>query len=167
MKSILRDVYFWLAILLLCLADIFLIGTYLDWFDFGFILGPYRLNHWLVWIGFAFILIHVPLFVTLKRKYPNRIRLFLGIHVLGNLLAFLLITIHFASQISRPAQFYPDLGTGLTLYTFISTLVVTGFLQRFAILTRYRKTWRFLHTSSIVALFVIMTIHILHGINIL
>ena len=167
MKSILRDVYFWLAVLLLCLADIFFIGTYLDWFDFGLMLGPYRLNHWLSWIGFAFILIHVPLFATLKRKHPNKINHFLAIHLLGNLSAFLLITIHFASQISRPAQFYPDLGTGLTLYTFISTLVVTGFLQRFAILTRFRKTWRFLHTSSVVALFVIIIIHILHGINIL
>ena len=167
MRSILRNVYFWLAILLLCVTDIFFIGTFLDWFDFGLIVGPYRLNHWLAWLGFAFILIHVPLFVTLKRKYPNRIRYFLGIHVLGNLLAFMLISIHFASQISRPAQFYPDLGTGLALYTFLCILVVTGFIQRFALITRYRKTWRFSHTSSVVALFVIIIVHILHGIGVL
>jgi hypothetical protein len=79
----------------------------------------------------------------------------------------MLISIHFASQISRPAQFYPDLGTGLTLYTFLVILVTTGFLQRFALITRYRKTWRFLHISSVVALLVIIVIHILHGINIL
>ena len=167
MRSIIRDVYFWLTILLLVIGDILFIGTYLDWFDFGFFLGPYRFNHWLGWIGFVFILIHVPLFMTLKRRYVNRIKLFLAIHVVGNLLAFLLVTVHFASQISRPAQFYPDLGTGLALYVFMVTLVTTGFLQRFGLLSGMRKTWRFLHTSSVVWLFVIIVIHILHGINLL
>jgi hypothetical protein len=167
MSSILRDVYFWLAIFLLSLADIFFIGTFLDWFDFGFVLGPYRFNHWLGWIGFVFILIHVPLFMTVKRRYVNKIKLFLGIHVVGNLLAYLLITIHFASQISRSAQFYPDLGTGVTLYVFMATLVTTGFLQRFGLLNGMRKSWRFLHTSSVLALFVIIVIHILHGVELL
>jgi hypothetical protein len=167
MKSIFRDIYFWLAILLLILTDIFFIGTYLDWFDFGFVLGQYRLNHWLGWIGFVFILVHVPLFFTFKRKCFDKIKLFLAIHVLGNLVAFLLISIHFASQISRPAQFYPDLGTGLALYVFMIILVISGFLQRFGLLNGLRKIWRFLHTSSVFALLVIILIHVLHGINIL
>ena len=167
MSSILRDAYFWLAIFLLLLTDIFFIGTFLDWFDFGFVLGPYRFNHWLGWIGFVFILIHVPFFVTMKRRYVNKIKLFLGIHVLGNLAAYLLISIHFASQISRSPQFYPDLGTGIALYIFMITLVTTGFLQRFGLLNKMRKTWRFLHTSSVFGLFVIIGIHILHGIGIL
>jgi hypothetical protein len=167
MSSILRDGFFWLAIFILLLTDIFFFGTFLDWFDFGFVLGPYRFNHWLGWIGFVFILIHVPLFITLKRRYVARIKLFLGIHVVGNLLAYLLITVHFASQLSRPAQFYPDLGTGLALYFFMAILVATGFLQRFGLLNEMRKTWRFLHTSSVVSLFVIIVIHILHGIGLL
>lgn len=167
MTSVLRDVYFWFSVLLLVLTDVFFVGIMVDWFDFGSVVGQYRLNHWLGWFGFVFILIHVPLFVVIKRRYVNRIRLFLGIHVLGNLTAFLLISIHFASQISRPAQFYPDLGTGIALYIFMITLVVTGFLQRFNLLSKHRKTWRFLHTSSVTALLVIILIHILHGINII
>ncbi len=167
MTSAMRRGYFWLSLFLLILTDIFFVGVILDWFDFGFVIGPYRINHWLGWIGFVFILIHIPLFVTLKRKYVNKIRLFLGIHVLGNLTAYLLISIHFASQISRPAQFYPDLGTGLALYIFMITLVATGFLQRFNLLSKYRKTWRFLHTSSVTALLVLILFHILHGINII
>ena len=167
MASALRSVYFWLAILLFAITDIFFVGIILDWFDFGFVIGQYRFNHWLGWIGFLFILIHVPLFVTMKRRYVNRIRLFLGIHVLGNLSAYLLISIHFASQISRSPQFYPDLGTGIALYIFMITLVTTGFLQRFGLLNRMRKTLRFLHTTSVFWLFVIIAIHILHGIGIL
>jgi hypothetical protein len=167
MVSVLRSVYFWVAILLFAITDIVFIGILLDWFDFGFIIGQYRFNHWLGWIGFLFILIHVPLFVTMKRRYVDRIRLFLGIHVLGNLTAYLLISIHFASQISRSPQFYPDLGTGISLYIFMITLVTTGFLQRFGLLIRMRKIWRFLHTSSVFGLFVIIGFHILHGIGFL
>lgn len=167
MTSALRSGYFWLSLLLLIFTDIFFAGVILDWFDFGFVIGQYRFNHWLSWIGFLFILIYIPLFVTMKRKYVNKIRMFLGIHVLGNLTAFLLISIHFASQISRPAQFYPDLGTGLALYIFMITLVATGFFLRFNFLSKYRTTWRFLHTSSVTSLLVIISIHVLQGINII
>ena len=167
MKSVFRDAYFWVTILFLILADYFFVGIYLSWFDFGVIIGQYRLNHWLGWLGFLFILVYIPLFVTLKRKYVDKIRLFLGIHVLGNLLAYVLITIHFTSQISRPAQFYPDLGTGLALYVFMIISITTGFLQRFNLINRLRRTWRFLHKSSVVVLLVIILIHILHGIQLL
>ena len=167
MPSVFRDIFFWIAIILLLLTDIFFIGTFSDWFDFGIVIGSYRLHHWFSWIGFAFILIHVPLFVTVKRKYVSKIKWFFGIHVIGNLLAFLLISIHFASQISRPAQFYPDLGTGIALYFFMIILVITGFLQRFNLISSWRKTWRFLHTSSVFSLFVIIVIHILHGVGII
>ena len=72
-KSILRDVYFWLSSFIIFLTDLFFFGTIYNWFDFGIVIGPYRLNHWLSWIGFLFILIHVPLFVTLKRRFFNKI----------------------------------------------------------------------------------------------
>jgi hypothetical protein len=167
MSSALRNVYFWLAILLLVITAIFFVGILFGWFDFGFVIGQYRFNHWLSWTGFLFIFIYVPLFVKMKRRYVNRIKLFLGIHVIGNLTAYLLISIHFASQISRSPQFYPDLGTGISLYIFMITLVTTGFLQRFGLLIRMRKIWRFLHTSSVFGLFVIIGFHILHGIGFL
>lgn len=167
MRPMFKDIFFWISILLLCLTAILFTASYFRWLDFGPVVGPYRLNHWLSWFGFLFIGIHVPLFVTLKRRYADRIRLFLGIHVAGNLLAFMLISIHFAHQISRSSQFYPDLGTGLALYIVMPTLVATGFLQRFGLITKHRKTWRFLHRSLVVSLFIILLIHILHGIQLL
>ena len=39
MSSALRNVYFWLSILLLVLTDIFFVGVILDWVDFGFVVG--------------------------------------------------------------------------------------------------------------------------------
>jgi hypothetical protein len=162
-----KDKFFWVSILILCLTGVLVVASYFRWFDFGAVVGPYRLNHWLSWFGFLFIGVHVPLFVALKRRYVGRIRLLLGIHVVGNLLAFMLISIHFASQIGRPSQFYPDLGTGLALYIIMPTLVATGFLQRFNLIAKYRKTWRFLHTSLVVSLFILLLVHILQGIQLL
>ena len=167
MVSKYKNAYFLASIMLLLFTIYFSVGTYLRLFDFGFAVGPYRFNHWLSWFGFLFILIYVPLFVILKRRNTSKIRLLLGIHVLGNLLAFMLISIHFGHQIGRPAQFYPDLGTGVALYILMFTLVATGFFQRFNILSRYRKTWRFLHTSSVFSLFLILFIHILQGLQIM
>ena len=36
----------------------------------------------------------------------------------------MLISIHYAQQVGRPAAFYPDLGTGLALYIVMVTLVI-------------------------------------------
>ncbi|MEJ2241516.1 MAG: hypothetical protein P8Y18_05165, partial [Candidatus Bathyarchaeota archaeon] len=107
----------------------------------------------------------VPLYMAAKRRYTHRFGTFLGIHVLGNLVAFLVISLHFSSQISRPAQFYPELSTGVTLYPFMIILVTTGFLYRFNLLTKYLNPCRFLHKSSVIALFLILIFHILHGIG--
>lgn len=167
MSSIFRNAYFWLSIILLALADIFFIGTVLDYFDFGSVIGLYRLNHWLGWIGFGLFLAYVPIFVLARRKYVGKIKVLLGLHVLINLTSYLFVTIHFASQISRPAAFYPDLGTGLVQFIFMIVLVTTGFLQRFNLLSQFRKKWLFLHKSSIFALLVILIVHILHGIGLL
>jgi hypothetical protein len=164
MASALRNVYFWVAILLFAITDILFIGIIFDYFNFGAVIGQYRLNHWIGWIGIIFIAIHIPIFVWVRRKYSGKIRVFLGIHVIGMLLSYLLITIHFASQISRPAEFYPDLGTGVAQYIFMIILIITGFLQRFNLLSKHRKKWPFLHRSSIFALLIIIVFHILHGI---
>jgi hypothetical protein len=167
LSKLLRDSYFWFSVFLLVITDLLFIGVVLDWFDVAFVLGPFRLNHWLGWIGFLFIALHVPIFVSLKRRYVGKIRLLLAIHVIGNLSSYLLITIHFASQISRPLEFYPDLGTGLAQYIFLITLVTTGFLQRFNILSKYRPSWRYLHKSSVLAVLVLLIFHILHGLRII
>jgi len=167
MNKLLHNATFWISITLLILTDIFFIGTIFGFFNFGSVIGPYRLNHWIGWIGFSLFLAYVPIFVLSRRKFAGKFRVFLGLHVLINLTSYLLVTIHFASQISRPAAFYPDLGTGVVQYIFMIILVVTGFLQRFNLLSSYRKKWLFLHRSSIFALTIILIFHILHGIGLL
>jgi hypothetical protein len=55
----------------------------------------------------------------------------LDMHNFGLLIAFLLISIHFSGQMSRPAQSFPDLGEGIALFTTMVLLVATGMYQRF------------------------------------
>jgi hypothetical protein len=161
------DREFWLASVLI-LATVFLaVADNFDWVNFGFFLGPFRLSHYFVWIGALYIALAVPIVASSKRKRPNMYKSFLRIHVFGNLIAFLLISLHFTGQIGRPAAFYPDLGTGLVLYIAMLLLVGTGFAQRFHLIPRIKpQTYRFVHTSLAVAFYLTIIVHILHGLGI-
>lgn len=156
----------WLAIALILAAIMFMVAVPLRWVNVGFLIGPYRLNHWATWIGTLYIAFAVPLYAVFKRRIPPKMKVLLRIHVYGNLLAFLLISIHFTSQLSRPTL--PDLGTGLALSVVMSLLTATGFLHRFRILTSLKpQSNRFLHVSVAVSFYIIIGIHILHGVGII
>jgi len=124
--SSLKKGEFFFAILLIVLSVFFFVVAYLDWIDFGVVVGAYRFNHWLVWVGALYIAFAVPVYALVKRRYSVGSRKWLSFHVFGNLSAFILVSIHFSSQISRPAAFYPDLGTGLALFVSMVLLVATG-----------------------------------------
>ena len=162
----LKKVELLVAILIIITAVFFLVATYLDWLDFGFVVGSYRANHWLVWGGALYIAFAVPIYAVLKRRYSTGLRKWLGFHVFGNLTAFVLISIHFASQVSRPAAFYPDLGTGLAMFISMIFLVGTGFSHRFGVVKRLNpQNHRLLHVGLALSFYLIIGIHILHGIG--
>jgi hypothetical protein len=159
---------FWAAALILIITVFLMIAEILRWINIGFFVGPFRLNHWFVWIGTVYITFAVPTIALLKRHVPKRYPILYRVHVFGNMLAFLLISLHFAGQISRPAESYPNLGTGLVLYIAMVLLVGTGFSQRFRLITKIKpQTYRFVHTGSAVAFYLIIGVHILHGLGII
>ena len=161
------DREFWLSLVIIFATACLMIADNLDWVKFGFFVGPFRLNHWFVWIGTLYIALAVPIVAVSKRKRPDMYKTLLRVHVFGNLVAFLLISIHFAGQIGRPAEFYPDLGTGLVLYIAMMLLVGTGFAQRSHLIPRIKpQTYRFVHTGSAVAFYLTIIVHILHGLGI-
>jgi hypothetical protein len=166
--SSLKKVEFFSAVMIIVVAVFFLVAAYLDWFDFGFFIGSYRFNHWLVWAGSLYIALAVPIYATLKRLYATGIRKLLGFHVFGNLSAFILVSIHFSSQISRPDAFYPDLGTGIALFLVMLLLVSTGFSQRFAVIRSVKpQTYRLIHVGFALSFYLIIGIHILQGLEFL
>jgi hypothetical protein len=163
----LRDVYFWSGLLILLATLYFSLASYHRWLNFRFTIGGEPFHHWLSWTGTLFIAFFTPAYYILKRQTPNRVGTLIGIHVLGNLLAFMFVSVHFAHQLGRPAQFFPKLGTGVALVAAVILLVSTGFFQRFLIGSRLRRYWRFIHVSVTMSFYLIILVHILHGVGII
>jgi len=164
-SSSLNKVSFWLALMAILVAVFLMFAVYFDLVQLHVSIGPYYIHHWLSWTGATFIAVFTPIYYWFKRSSPQRLKSLLGIHVFGNLISFTFISIHFTQQISRPAQFYPDLGTGVVLYASTLLLVLTGFLTRFQIAKSAGRALRFIHKSVTVTFYLIILVHILHGLG--
>lgn len=140
------------------------IALYLGVLNGRFRLGPYFLYHWLAWAGTAYIAIFIPVSRYLRSRNPRRYVTLLRLHVLGNLVSILFITLHLSQQLSR-AQL-PDLGTGVSLYVIVVLSLATGILLRFGFLSSRRSWWRYVHTGLATGFYIIILIHILHGVGV-
>ncbi len=167
-SGLFKNTEFLFATLIIIVTFLFSVVSYLRIYDLNFIVGQYRLSHWFSWVGTFFIAIYSPIYFALKRKYPRKIRTLLRIHIYGNLFSFLLISIHFTQQVSRPEAFFPDLSTGLLLFIVMPIMVLTGYFQRFKILKAINPhANRYLHISLTLTFYLTILIHILQGISIL
>lgn len=152
---------------LLLLSAILSTLIYIDVINVNYLFGPFLLGHWMVLIGTLFIAFFTPIYSILKRKYLKKWSVLVNVHAFGNFTAFILISGHFAHQISKPASIYPDLGTGITLYPIILILVITGLLQIYSILKKFRKQVRFVHLSIVLSFYLVIVTHMLQGLNII
>jgi hypothetical protein len=109
-----------------------------------------------MYIAFA-----TPIYPIIKRKYFHLIDKMLSIHVTGNLLGVLLVSIHFAHQITRPLSSYPDLGTGIVLYVAMIVLSATGLILITGIGRKFYRTIRFLHPAFAITFYTVIVMHIL------
>jgi hypothetical protein len=137
---------------------------FFDYVNTGFFWGPLRFSHWMGIVGSIFLLVFAPGFYFLKRKFPKHYKTLMNIHVFGFTTAFLLVSIHLAGQLSRPLQFYPDLGAGVALYIIVLFLVVTGYMFRYFPLTsqkrkRFPHFNRWLHVSLISGMYIVIIVH--------
>ena len=164
----LKQVEFWAALSIIVATVVLMVLDRQRVFFIGYFVGPIRLSHWLVWIGTLYIALIVPTIALLKKRHPNRYMALFRIHVFGNLTAFLLISLHFLAQISRPTAVFPQLGTGLALYIDMVLLVGTGFTHRFELIPQIKsQTRKFIHVGLTFSFYIIIVIHILHGLKII
>jgi hypothetical protein len=170
----LKDLNLWAAITILLVTAILSTATLLRWFNLRFQVGAYYFTHWLGWIGVFFIAIYTPIYYIYKRRNPRLVKTLIKVHVFGNLLAVMLISIHFAQQMGRPAQFYPELGSGLILYITMFILVATGFLHRFGVLDKIGRFSvilphqnRYLHIAITLTFYIAIIVHALNNIGII
>ncbi|MDG6221785.1 MAG: hypothetical protein QCH99_00800 [Candidatus Bathyarchaeota archaeon] len=159
-------VSFYVSLLLLFVTVFMMFAVYFDWIGLHIAIGPYFIHHWLSWIGSTFIAVFTPIYYWMKRNKPSSLKNLLRIHIFGNLIAFLFVSIHFTQQISRPPQFYPPLGTGVVLYPTMLLLVATGFITRF-VSYKNKKALLFLHKAITLTFYLTIIIHILHGIELI
>jgi hypothetical protein len=162
-KRTIKNPEFWLA-LVLVLLTIFVLFVF---YPRSFIMTINPIYHWLSWVGASYISIAVPVLYVLKNRYTNRYQWVMRIHIFGNLVAIAIISAHVTYQIGGP----PILGTfthlGLTLVIAFVLLVITGFMLRYQLLNRYRKSIRFVHVSLITTFYLVLIVHILHGLSII
>ena len=145
-----------------------MVAYYSRWFSLSATVGPFIIIHYFAFGGTLYIAFGVILFSIFKRRNPKKYKTLLRLHTLGNLVAFLLVSLHFAGQLGRPADFYPQLGTGLALYIGMLSLVGTGLILRLHIFHSFSaQTNRFVHTGLAFAFYIIIIVHILHGLNII
>jgi hypothetical protein len=162
----LRNLEFWVALSIIIATIILMFGYNQRWINFGFFVGPFRASHWFVWGGALYIALVVPIIAFLKKLRPAKFMTLFRIHVFGNLMAFLFISIHFAGQLSRSATAYPQLGTGLALYFIMALLVATGFTHRFKLIPQIKsQTRKFIHVGITFSFYIVIWIHILHGLG--
>ena len=159
-----RNIELLIASLIIVVTLFLMVADNLRVIHFGYFVGPLRANHWFVLLGTFYVAITVPLIAKLKQKYSSKFFTLFRLHVFGNLLAFVLISLHFAGQVSRPAAFYPDLGTGLTLYIIMMFLVATGFTHRFNLIPKIKsQTRKYVHVGLSFSFYIVIIIHTLHG----
>ena len=161
-----KQIDFLLALIIIVIVASLSVTVYLHWMELSFFLGQFRFSHWLTIIGTSYIAIATSTFAVLKRVYPQKTKGLYRFHIFGNLLFFTLISIHFASQIGRPAANFPELGTGVAMYVAMTLQVASGFTQRFMSVNRHLKINKFVHAGLIVVFFGVILFHVLHGLGI-
>ena len=164
-KSPLRTVSFWAAISLVVLTVFLMSLVYFRYVHLHVMVVPFYVHHWMSIAGTLFIALFTPAYSYLKRHNPTHYNAIVNAHVFGSLISVMLISIHFTQQVSRPAQSYPNLATGVVLYAVMIIFVFTGFLLRFHFARSIHKVWRFLHTSFALSFYLIIVVHILHGLQ--
>jgi hypothetical protein len=153
----LKDPDLWVALVLILFTIYLSFLIYVNKQSFNFFVGSLRFYHWLSLIGGFWIAFVTPAYYVLKHRRPKRIRALLRVHMFGNLLAFMLISVHFTYEIISVSF----MGTGLALFIAVLALVVTGLLQRFNIMTSLRGHIKFIHISMTTAFYLILIIHVL------
>ncbi len=152
---------FRLAVGLLAIILVGAIGVYAGWWSLHWRVGPYFTHHWFSIIGAAYVLAFIPVYAYMKRRTSVNRGTLLKVHVFANLLAVGLVSIHFAHQMARPAEFAPALGTGLAAFILIALIVAAGFMLRFGLASAQRESWRLIHVGLGLSLYVVVIIHAL------
>jgi hypothetical protein len=162
-----RNSEFWLTLIILLIAVVSSIAAYVFWYRLTFFVGSYLFIHWISLIATAFVAVLIPVYYVLKRKRPQNIKALLKVHILGSLVAFVFISVHFAQNLGRLAGALQRLGAGFALYIVLALIVATGIMERYQTKTTLTRYMKGIHKYTVPIFYVVILIHVLEGFNIL
>ena len=143
------------------------IAAYVFWYKLTFFVGSYLFIHWLSIVATAFIAVSAPIHYILKRKRPQNFKTLLKIHTFGTLLAFWLISIHFAQNVGRLSGALQRLGIGFALYPVLVVIVATGIVDRYQAHGKFSKYIKLIHKYVVILLYLLIVLHVLEGFNVI
>ena len=158
-----RSVEFWASLLILLVTAVLSVWAFVNWIKLSFYVGDLFFVHWLSIAATIFIAVLVPVYYVLKRVSPKHFKMLLRIHVFGNLLAFLLISIHFAQHTGRLIWFISRLADGLALFLVLSIIVATGMIERFGAKLKLARYIKFVHSYAVVLFYLVLVYHVLQS----
>ena len=159
--KVFRSLEFFVSLLILFFTVGFAAWVYVNWFGLSFFVGDLFFVHWVGLAATAFVAVLVPVYYVLKRKSRKKIKLLLRVHVFGNLLSFLLISVHFAQNTGRLSGFPSKLGDGLVLFLVMSIIVATGMLVRFGAKMKFVRYVKFVHSYGVFVFYFVVAFHVL------
>ncbi len=163
-----RNSEFWLTLILLSATFVSSIAAYVLWYSLTYLfVGTYLFVHWLGLIATAFVAVSIPIYYFVKRKRPKNFKTALKIHIIGNLFAFLFISIHFAQNLGRLSGALERLGAGFVLYLVLALIVATGMVERYIAKGKLSRYIKGTHKCTAIILYLVILIHILEAVNIL
>ncbi len=149
----------------LLLSVIFSALAYFQWYSLSFFIGSLFFVHWLGIAATLFIALLIPVYYVLKRKRPKVIKTLLRVHVFGNLVSFMLVSIHFAQNTGRLSGYFLRLNFGFVLFLVLCKIVVTGMIERFGQNLKLARFTRPIHRYIVIVFYFVIVIHILQGLN--
>jgi hypothetical protein len=152
-----------IALIIVVVGLVFLQVVRIPYFQISVLGVSHSAVHWIGWAGTLYLAFATPVYPIVKRKHPHRMRKTLYLHVVGNLLAVFLVSVHFAHQVTRPASSYPDLGTGVVLYAAMVLLVASGMVLVSGVGKRLIKHVQFVHPALALTFYLVIAMHIIHG----
>lgn len=164
-----RDLLQWVVLAFLIVTIALAIGLYARVYSLRYTLGPFTLTHWLSWGGALFVALFTPVYFALRHR-GHRGEGLVYVHMIGNLTAFLLVTLHFTVMVR--GLDLEGLSTGIVLFLAMALLVATGVNQRYHYFKgRSENTYlkphvnRFLHVATTITFYLIIVVHVVRGLE--
>ena len=162
-KTSFNDSEFWLVTLIFLLTIHLATAESLGRLNFNYNVFSTKLTHFLSIIGSSFVAFYTPLYYFLKRKYRRLTKNLLKLHIFGNSISCMFVSIHVVARLIRL-----PLGLGVLSYFFLLILVLSGYTFRFGVLKPLKifvkdmpHNNRYLHVSLTASFYIVYLFHLL------